>query len=485
YDGLRDALLRGAIPAGHRLPSTRTLASDLGLSRNTVTSAYDRLLDEGFIESRVGSGSFVSEALSGAGGRSAETAEEAEPSTPLLQTGTPADPEAALGRQHGLSTRGSRIMAQEQGRDPDRPRAFSVGVPALDEFPLSTWQRLAARRARQTAVSDLRHGPLRGNERLRRAIAFHLNTMRGVRCGPHQILMLPSAQLGLDLVGRLLLAPGDAAWIEDPGYLGARGALVGAGARLVPVPVDGKGLEVDVGAGLEARARLAYVTPSHQFPLGVSMTLKRRLALLAWAESTGAWILEDDYDSEYRYAGRSTQALQGLDRSGRVLYLGTFSKVLFPALRLAYLVVPEELIEPFEIGRFLADGHVPRAPQEVLADFMEAGHLVAHLRRMRDLYRERRDLLLDQLKRRFGSALEISGQNAGMHLAARWSEDRSFDDRRVARAAAGVGLDLAPLSRYVLDGRRARSVQGLTFGYCHVPPREIVAACELLEGVLG
>lgn len=465
YGKLREALISGTLPPGSRLPSTRSLAEDLTLSRNTVAAAFERLIDDGFIDSRVGDGSYVSHAL----------LEERD----LERPGPVATPvQSAVGEGgRALSRRGEGILRSVLGRDPLRPRAFSVGVPALDAFPLKIWQRLVSRHARRMTAEDLGHGSPQGDPRLRRLIALHLTTARGVRCTADEILILPSAQLGLDLVGRLLVDPGDRVWIEEPGYLGARGALQAAGAHLIPVPIDEEGLQVDLGRRMASEARLAYVTPSHQFPLGGSMSLQRRLQLLAWADGAGAWIIEDDYDSEYRYAGASAQALQGLDRTGRVLYLGTFSKVLFPAIRVAYLVVPENLVEAFVTARFLMDGHVYPAIQVALADFIEAGHLVGHLRRMRALYRERRDTLLAESERRFSGLLRFAETETGMHMAARLLDG---EDQALATAAAARGLDLTPLSRYFLG---SEVEQGLIFGYAHVEPQEIVRACGLLQEI--
>ncbi|MEM8961612.1 MAG: PLP-dependent aminotransferase family protein [Acidobacteriota bacterium] len=465
YELLRRALLDGTIPPGSRLPSTRTLADDLGVSRNTVTAAFDMLVEHELIESRVGAGSYASPNL-------AWTRTTAAQSDGSRATERPTP-------KREISQRAAQLITDAQARDPDHPSAFSVGLPALDAFPLTTWRRIVARRARQSTVQGLRHGDPQGDPRLRTLIARHLITARGVHCEASQVVILPSAQMGLDLASRVLLDPGDTVWIEDPGYLGARGALRTAGAHLVPVPVDHEGLQIDEGESRAPNARLAYVTPSHQFPSGVSMSLRRRLKLLAWAENTDAWILEDDYDSEYRYTGTADQALQGLDRAARVLYLGTFSKVLFPALRLAYLVLPDDLVEPFVAARFLTDGHVVPASQEALADFIEAGHLVSHIRRMRKLYHRRRDVLLEEGQRRFHDRLTfVSGAEAGMHITARLHDG---DDQELARAAATHGIDLAPLSRYFLG---SQPTHGVTFGYAHLTPETIVEACAIVEKVL-
>jgi GntR family transcriptional regulator/MocR family aminotransferase len=304
-----------------------------------------------------------------------------------------------------------------------------------------------------------------------------------VRCEASQVIVVTGAQQAVDLAARILLDPGDTAWVEDPGYQGARGALIAAGIRLAPVPVDAEGLDVRRGARSAPGARLVYVTPSHQYPLGVTMSLNRRLALLEWASASGAWILEDDYDSEYRYAGRPLAALQGLDTAGRVIYAGTFSKVLFPALRLGYLVVPPELVDAFIAARALADRHSPSVTQAALADFIDGGHFARHVRRTRALYAERQAALVHAARRTLGGLLEVAPAEAGMHLMG-WLR-AGVDDRAAARAALTRAVDVPPLSAYRARPTRPSDRGGLMLGYAAYAPREIDEACGRLALALG
>jgi GntR family transcriptional regulator/MocR family aminotransferase len=310
---------------------------------------------------------------------------------------------------------------------------------------------------------------------LRQAIAAYLGAARGVNCDAAQVIVVAGGQAGLDLAARLLLDPDDPVWIEEPGYLGARGALIAAGARLVPVRVDADGLDVASGARACPNARLAYVTPSHQFPLGMTMPLARRLELLEWAAAAGAWILEDDYDSEYRYSGRPVAAMQGIDPAGRVIYLGTFSKTIFPALRAGYLVVPPALVDPFTAAIRQTGHTVPAALQAALADFLGEGHFAAHIRRTRALYAARQARLVTALERHLGGALEVRAAEAGLQLPARLLVD--VDDRALSAAADAAGVIAPPLSIYHL-GRVTQ--RGFVLGYAGVPEREIDRGVETL-----
>jgi GntR family transcriptional regulator/MocR family aminotransferase len=310
-------------------------------------------------------------------------------------------------------------------------------------------------------------------------LATYLATARGVSCDWRQIIILSSSHQAVDLTARLLLDPGDPVWLEEPGYLGAWAPLHGMGAKLVPVPVDDEGLVVDAGLAQAPAARLAYVTPSHQYPLGVTMSLARRLALLRWAARASAWIVEDDYDSEFRYGGRPLAALQGLEPGGRVVYIGTFSKVLFPTLRMAYVVVPEALVDAFVAARTLVDGFSPGFMQAVMADFISGGHLSSHIRRMRTLYRERRDVLLDAIARRLPGRVEVKRADTGLYLTG-WLQPGA-DDREISRRAALEGLDLPALSRYY-HGRRPQP--GLLFNYANVTPADIRRGIDILATIV-
>jgi GntR family transcriptional regulator/MocR family aminotransferase len=466
YNALREAILAGQLKAGARLPSTRALANALAISRNTVMNAYAQLLAEGYVEGEVGSGTYVARTLP----------------DELLQARidlTKGDQLPRIGWT--LSRRGTRLASNQipVSRFSSEFIAFRPGLPALDAFPYELWARLVARRWRRPQRSLLGYGDPAGYRPLRDAIAAYLGEARAVRCQAEQVIVVAGSQQALDLTARMLLDEGDTAWIEDPGYLGARGALLGAGAQLIPVPVDDEGLDVASGASVSQQARLIYVTPSHQYPYGVTMSLRRRLALLEWASQAGAWVLEDDYDSEYRYAGRPLAALQGLDGEGRVIYLGTFSKVLFPALRLGYMVVPPDLVDAFAAARALVDCHSPALDQAALADFISAGHFARHIRRMRALYAERQALLVDAARHALAGLLEVQSAEAGMHLVG-WLPE-GVDDVEASRRAAAYGVGAPPLSMY---GLRPLRRGGLLLGFTAVGEKEIRHGVQRLAKAL-
>jgi GntR family transcriptional regulator/MocR family aminotransferase len=472
YERVRGAILMGQLTAGTRLPSTRALARELGVARNTVMLAYGQLLAEGYLESKVGYGTVVACPLPetllhipGAALHPPAPAHEQVRHAPLSHRGMALAHAPYIPRQL-LTTEGQPIMA------------FRAGVPALDAFPHKLWAQIVARRVRHSLPRLFVYQDPAGYRPLREAIASHLGMTRGVRCTADQVLITAGAQGGFDLAARLLLDPGDAAWVEDPAYPGARGALLGAGAQLVPVPVDQEGLDVAAGIARCPHARLASVTPSHH-PLGVTLSLARRLALLQWASQQSAWILEDDYDSEYRYTGHPLEALQGLDNANRVIYVGTFSKVLFPALRLGYLVVPPELGEAFIAARRFVDGHVTALEQAVVADFMLEGHFTRHLRRMRTLYAERQAAFVAELQHHLGDMLEIQPSEVGMHLVA-WLPPR-MDDRAAARQAAAHGVDTAAISS---GGMEPMQRGGLILGYAAVAEHEIRDGVRRLAAAL-
>ena len=371
-----------------------------------------------------------------------------------------------------LSARGRAITAAGACPEPTVPRAFAAGLPALEAFPFDTWSRLVTRRLRRSGRSLLGYGDPAGYGPLREAVAAYLGTARGVTCDARQVIILTSSQQALDLTARLLVDPGDEVWMEEPGYLGGRAALTVAGARIVPVPVDENGLDVARGEALAPLARLAYVTPSHQYPLGVTLSLERRLALLAWAERAGSFLVEDDYDSEFRYTGRPLAAIQGLDSGGRVLYVGTFTKALFPSIRLAYLVAPEDLVDAFVHARTLMDGHTPTLLQAVLADFLAEGHFGVHVRRMRALYHERRDALLE-------AGATLGPVEAGFHATLHLPE--GTDDVAVARRAASRGVEVQPLSRFYAGDE---TTPGLVLGFAGLAPEAIREGMRRLLDVL-
>lgn len=443
---IRADIVRGTLRGGARLPSTRNIAEDAGVSRKTAEEAYAQLEREGYVERRVGSGTYVCD-------------------LPL-----PKKPAARLEGRRALSKRGRASAASMSCVEPLVVRAFAAGVPALDHFPLATWQRLVSSHARRLDAHALNYADPAGELALRENVATYLNTARGVHCDAGQIVIVSSSQEALHLLAQLLIDPGDAAWMEEPGYYGARATLTAAGAKLVPVPVDDEGLEVAAGIALAPHARLAYVTPSNQYPLGVPMSLDRRLALLAWARRNDAWIVEDDYDGEFRYDGRPFTAIQGLDSAGRVIYVGTFTKSLYPALRLAYVVLPPDLVTSFVNARTQVDGHPPPFLQRVVADFIAFGHFDAHLKRMRALYRERRDLAMRLFARHLD--LELGPADAGFRVVAHLDHS----DRDLAARAARNGLELPTLSRLYLGHPK----HGLVLGYMGLTPSALTQGVKAL-----
>jgi GntR family transcriptional regulator / MocR family aminotransferase len=463
YDELRTSILQGQLLPGTRLPSTRALAEERGVSRNTVLNAYEQLLAEGYVEARVGSGTCVARALP----------EE------LLTVRAPV--RAGGGARASLSRRG-KLLASHPGRplSAPRPRAFESGLPDAAAFPFRTWTRLMARQWREPSYELLSYGDPAGYRPLREAIAAYVRTARAVRCDAEQVFIVSGSQQALDLTARLLIDPGDVALIEDPGYPGARVALSAAGAQIVPLPVDHDGADISRRAARTKDARLVFVTPSHQYPLGVTLSLRRRLALIEWASQRGAWIVEDDYDSEFRYRKKPLPSLQGLDAAGRVIYLGTFSKTLFPSLRLGFVVLPPELVEPFRRARTVVDGHSPVSEQAVLAEFIAGGHFARHIRRMRVLYEERQRVLVDAARRELGGLLDVKPLDGGMHLVG-WLPEGA-DDVLVAEHAAEHGVHVVPLSRCAV-GKSPR--RGLLLGYAALTPAQIREGVRKLAAVLA
>lgn len=461
YDGYRKAILDGALSAGQRVPSTRVLAAEAGISRIPVLSAYAQLLAEGYFESHVGSGTIVSRSL-------------------------PHRPAAASQARNPLKDRGGRAISKRSSAIPragdpyhrSEPGPFGLGQIAFEYFPLQAWNRLVARRSRALSAGSLGYGDPMGWRGLREAIATHLRAARGVRCEADQIMIVSGSQQGLEITARVLLDRGNRIWMEEPGYNFARNIFAFHGCQVVSVPVDGEGLIVAAGVKRARNARAALVTPSHQYPLGVTMSASRRLQLLDWAKSHGSWIIEDDYDSEYRYEGNPITSLQGLDRTSRVIYIGTFSKVLFPSLRLGYVVVPGDLVERFVAARFIMEISPATFHQMVLADFIREGHFSRHIRRMRLIYGERRSALIESLRSNLGEAAEVAGAEAGMHLSAIF---RGISDRKVAQRAASQGLSLTPLSPfYACEPPQ----QGFILGFSSTPVEGIRAAVQRMLPLL-
>ncbi|MFT4268853.1 MAG: PLP-dependent aminotransferase family protein [Xenophilus sp.] len=442
YRRYRDAIAAGKFQPGDRVPSVRSLASELNLARGTVEMAYQMLTSEGYFLTRGPAGTVVSPQLGNLG----EPGYASASSSPAPSLSHP-------------QTEASQV------------RPFQLGLPALDAFPRKTWARLAGHNLRTLDTVAMSYPDPMGHEPLRRAIAAYLGISRGIACTHEQVFVTAGYRGALDLVCRTLLQSGHAGWYEDPGYLFARQFLERAGMRLEPLPVDAEGLNVDVGQKRAAEARFAVVTPTHQSPMGMALSLPRRLQLLEWASRRQAWIIEDDYDSEFRYHGRPLPALKSLDRDGRVLYAGTFSKVLFPGLRLAYLVVPEPQIERFRDTANHLCGPGSMLLQATVADFMAQGHFARHLRRMRSLYATRRGYLVDALLQAFGSRLHIQPQAGGIHMLAHLNTRQN--DKALAKAAQSHGLAVHALSNW----RMRRSQRGgLLMGFTGFMTDEQAAA---------
>ena len=466
YAGYRDAIRDRRLRPGERLPSTRGLAAELGVSRFPVLGAFEQLVAEGYCETRRGAGTFVADSLP----------EE------LVSPGRADDGSPPARLSPGARTLAGSPVA-DLARAPFARRgsgAFSVGAIALDRFPRRVFATLVSRRMRTLDPARWDYGPPEGLPDLRAAIAGYLRAARGVRCDPGQVLVVSGSQQALDLAARALLDPGSEVWVEEPGYWGAHDALRLAGARLVPVSVDGEGLDVDAGIERSPTPRAVFVTPSHQFPLGVTLSARRRLRLLDWARRSGAWILEDDYNGEFRYESAPITALQGLDRDHRVLYLGTFSKVLSPALRVGYLVLPPDLIDRFAAVRQAMDVAPPAFFQQVLADFLVEGHFARHLRRMRELYRRRRSALVEALRGELGDRLELVGEKSGLHLTVHLQA--GADARAVSARAQEAGLRVLALSDCALEPAAGRS--GLVLGYGGVPVEDMPDAVRRLCALL-
>jgi len=461
YQTLRERILDGRLPAGARLPASRELAGLLGLSRNTVTRAFDQLYAEGYVEGRVGAGTYVSDC----GGR-------------VRQTTMPAgDPDATPALQH--------LAAHHlPAPPPGAPRAFRVGVPAFDLFPFETWARLSARFWRKPSPARLGYGDPAGEASLRGLIAAYLRSSRGLHCDPAQIVITCGAQQGISLCAQLLLRPGERVAIEDPGYRAAGEAFALAGAHLHGIAVDAEGLDTEALERL-GDCRLVYVTPAHQYPTGVTLSLGRRLQLLEWAERNDSWIVEDDYDGEYRYSGAPLAPLAALDRRGRVIYVGTFGKIAFPALRLGYLVLPPALAQPFARRRALDMRHSEIGTQAVMAEFIAAGHFQRHIRRMRAAARSRRDALLAGWPENVPGCAPLPAVEAGLHLCVRL--DSLAREQALLAAAQRAGVELNGLSRYWLPGSDTQgdARAGLVLGFAAVPEADIAQALLALRQAWG
>ncbi len=474
YEAIRAAILSGEFAAKMRLPSTRELAQNLGVSRITIVNAYEQLFAEGYLDGKTGAGTFVAAHLP----------------DDLLQT---SDKKAAKAKKADIKTNtalnlspfGEKLLAKNvasvRAQTVAKFQPFQNGLTAVDEFPFEIWSRIAAKFHKNPPRSILGYGDPQGFLPLREAVAAHLKSARGVNCTAEQIIITSGAQQALDLTARIFLSEKVSVLMEDPCYLEAKNSFAATGAQISSVPVDEEGFDLSA-AEMKARenAKLVYVTPSHQYPLGFTMSLARRLALIEWAKRNDAWIVEDDYNSEYRYAGRPLASLQGLDNAGRVIYVGTFSKTIFPSLRIGCAVVPHELVEVFTNARALTDVHSSIFEQAILAEFIAEGHFARHVRRMRTLYEQRQKILIEECEKHLSGLLEVKKADAGMHLVG-WLPE-GVSDEAVSQKASEKGLKLAPVSAYYSTKKAPRG--GLILGYTAFDARQIKEGVKQIKAVL-
>ncbi len=473
YEWFRGAIIAGQMRPRQRVPATRTLAAELKISRITVLNAYEQLLAEGYFEARVGAGTCVAGSIPDEPPSPATGKARNLQLPPKFNTQLPA---------RRISRRGVALTELPAQSWLNVLGAFRVSLPALDHFPMGVWSKLMARHGRHSAAGIMAYGDAMGYQPLREAIAEYLGAFRAVRCDASQILVTTGSQQGLQLAAQVLVDPHDRVLMEDPGYPSARQAFRAAGAELIPVPVDQEGLNMAALPALSCRGenvRAVYITPSHQYPLGMTMGATRRMLLLNWAVLTGAWIIEDDYDSEYRFDSRPIASLQGLDTNAKVIYVGTFSKVMFPALRVGYLVVPKDLVSAFSAARDAADVFSATLYQAVLTDFIREGHFARHIRRMRMLYMERRRTLTEEIHSQMAGRLEVIGAEAGMHLTALLP--RGSDDVAISKRAAANGVSATPLSTCYMT---PQSRGGLIMGYGGVNAQQIRTGIRKLRNCL-
>jgi GntR family transcriptional regulator/MocR family aminotransferase len=470
YEKIRSSVLEGRLCAGQRLPSTRSLAVELGVSRRTVLLAYQELLAEGFIVGKVGGGTYVAAEL---------------PDAPFSPIRAPKHRDADAARSGPrLSGFGRRVedtfgrtIASWPVRPPTIRYDFHFGQPAVDWFPREVWRRLLNRCAKNPSIDLLGFSPPEGHPPLRAAVADYLYRARGVNCSADQVIIVSGSQQAIDFIARILLDPGDKVAIEEPHYHAARQIFLTAGAKLVPIPVDSDGLVVSKLEARGAGVRLLFTTPSHQFPTGVMMPLGRRLAMLQWANKENAYVLEDDYNSEFRYAGRPVAAIQGLDRSDRVIYVGTFSKALFPALRLGYIVAPPRLVPFFASAKFFATGYAPTLEQRVLADFIQEGGFDRHLRRVRGWAAVRKNTVLAAIAEYLGDRAVVSPSDGGLHLVV-WFRDISRSEvPDLVKRAAKKGVGIYSIAPYYL---RPPARGGLLLGYASMQEKDICEGIRIL-----
>ena len=476
---MRALILDGALLPGLKLPATRSLADSLGIARDTVENAYTQLHRDGFIVRRQGSGSYVSETIgTELRGRAARRGRLPEHERSAHAAGA-AGAAGAIRAGAGLSRRGQAIGDGGGIADQQTIRAFATGLPETRTFPTDVWERLQRQALKDYRASVLLHGDPQGAEPLRKAIATYLNLERGAKVDAGQIVVLSSTRQALFLCAQLLVDAGRPILLENPGYFGARKAFESAEAKVLPIDVDAQGIRTDLLHADRSGATCVYVTPSHQYPTGVTMQLERRLDLIRWAFERGRWIIEDDYDSEFHYDGMPTACVQGLDKHARTIYIGTFGKTLYPGLRMGYMALPQELVRAFVQARSIMDGHTPQIQQLTLARFMEDGHYNSHVRAMRKLYAGRREVILESIGRHLAGIVTAPRPQGGMQvpclLEPGWSEEDTI------RRAAAAGVLLQGLSRLYAGEQRQ---PGWLLGYASLTAYEIEAAVLRLANAL-
>ena len=461
YMGLRAIILSEGLKAGERLPASRTLAQDLAVSRTTIVNAIERLISEGLLEARRGAGTYVSHIM---------REERPSPARPVQKgadcNGAPVQIADAMARALPA------LIARK--RQPRRPHAFITGLPALDEFPMAQWCKLSAKnlRASRGELMDWHPG---GLGRLRTAITSHINASRGIQCEAEQIFITGGAQHAFQLIGNMLLNHGDRVWLENPGAIGARNSFIAAGAKVIPVGVDTQGIMVETGLARAPAFKIAFVTPAHQQPLGVVMGLERRFALLQAAEDAGAWVVEDDYDSEFHYAGHPLPTLKSVDTTDRVIYVGTFSKSLFPALRIGFIIAPLRLVDAFAQSFNAFQPGIPTHAQAIIADFMDEGYFATHIRRMRGIYAERHRALVEYANQYLAKHFAIQPTKSGLHTVGYFRHE--VDETGLSRVLREQGITALPLDRYCLA---KIDKKGLTLGFGAVPTREIKKGVQIM-----
>jgi GntR family transcriptional regulator / MocR family aminotransferase len=460
-DRLREAVWQGRVAPGSKLPSTRIFAEELGVSRNTVLQVFDTLINEGLLTSRVGDGTYVA----------TELQERDNPQAASFET----DTNELKYPFRSISRRGRSLVASASDAFSESPTPFMPDLPDLREFPIRTWLRLLNETSGRLRGEILAETSNAGYEPLRRAIAQYLNASRGMSCDFNQVIITTGTQQGLDLVSRMLLDPGDPVWLEEPGYVGARAAFSANGANLYPAAVDEQGICIDAAIRTLPSPRVVFASTSRQYPLGATLSLERRKALVEFAAHSGSWIVEDDYDHEFRYSGNALPAIHGIDQGKRTIHLGTFSKILLPSLRLGYVVVPPDFAEAFAKARTIVDRHASLIEQMVLSEFLHRGLLVSHVRRMRTLYRNRQRQLADGLCHLFDRQIPFEALETGMHTVLPLTN--TADDQALSTLCAGRRLVLRPLSPYYL-GRQRR--KGLLFGFSAFNATEVAQGLNRL-----